>query len=219
MATITVSENAVLVPANGVQIRGDLALPAQSRGLIIFAHGSGSGRLSPRNRFVAEVLHDGGLATLLLDLLTESEETVDQYTRQFRFDIDMLARRLEDAIAWAAAHNDRRLQQAPVGLFGASTGAAAALIAAANRSEVRAVVSRGGRPDLAGEALSVVQAPTLLIVGSNDDVVLRLNREAMAQMHAPVQLEIIPGASHLFEEGDTLARAAIAARTWFLNHL
>lgn len=216
MATLISSEHSVLIPADRAQTHGDLAVPSQARGFVIFAHGSGSGRFSPRNRFVADVLNDGALATLLLDLLTASEESVDEFTRQHRFDIDLLARRLGHAVEWA--HGDDRTKQLPIGLFGASTGAAAALVAAAQRPEVGAVVSRGGRPDLAGEALGAVRAPTLLIVGGNDPVVLELNRAALARLRN-AQLEVIPGASHLFEEGDTLARAAGLARDWFLRHL
>ena len=214
---VTVSEFAVQVPAGDVEITGDLSVPAQNNALVIFAHGSGSGRFSPRNKFVAEVLNDGGFATLLLDLLTEAEDLVDRRTAKIRFDTGLLARRVEHAIEWA--HNDTRVSNVPIGLFGASTGAAAALIAAAHRQEVRAVVSRGGRPDLAGETLGIVRTPTLLIVGGADDVVLELNRWAMARMRAPVRLEVIPGASHLFEEGDTLAQAAQRARAWFQEYM
>ncbi|HJU74911.1 MAG TPA: dienelactone hydrolase family protein [Gemmatimonadaceae bacterium] len=216
---LTTTEFPVLVPAGNVEITGDLTVPTHRHihGLVIFAHGSGSGRFSPRNKFVAEVLNEGGFATLLLDLLTQEEELIDQRTGQIRFDIALLARRVEYAIDWA--HNDPRMRGVPIGLFGASTGAAAALIAAAHRHEVRAVVSRGGRPDLGGETLGVVRVPTLLIVGGDDEVVIDLNRQAMARMNTAVHLEIIPGASHLFEEGDTLAQAAQQARAWFDEYL
>lgn len=218
MTTQTSFEHAVLVPADGGHIRGDLAVPAQALGLVIFAHGSGSGRFSPRNRFVAEVLNEAPLATLLLDLLTQREESVDEFTRQHRFDIELLSKRLIKAIEWA--HSDQRTGDLPIGLFGASTGAAAALVAAARHPEVAAVVSRGGRPDLAGTALGDVRAPTLLIVGGNDAVVLDLNRAALAEMtQPPTRLEVVPGASHLFEEGQTLTEAASLARDWFVRHL
>lgn len=218
MATLASSEHALHIPTDRGEIRGDFALPAASRGIVVFAHGSGSGRFSPRNRFVAEVLNDGGLATLLVDLLTESEESVDEFTRQHRFDIGLLSRRVLHAIEWA--RSDNRASQLPIGLFGASTGAAAALVAAVRRPEVAAIVSRGGRPDLAGDALGEVTVPTLLIVGANDAEVIELNRAARARMtNAETHLEIVPGASHLFEEGNTLAVAAAAARTWFLKHL
>ena len=192
----------------GVTAGGTLTEPADARGLVLFAHGSGSSRFSPRNRAVADVLHAAGLGTLLLDLLPE-EGVVDR-----RFDIELLGARMTAAVDWA---EPRAL---PVGLFGASTGAAAALVAAADRPDaVRAVVSRGGRPDLAGEALPRVRAPTLLIVGGNDPVVLGLNREAMERLEAETRLDVVPGASHLFEEPGTLDRVAELARDWFLEHL
>lgn len=197
---------------------GSLAVPPGARGIILFAHGSGSSRHSPRNRYVAEVLQRAGLATLLLDLLTHDEDAIDQYTRQHRFDIGLLARRLTGAIDWLARNPATR--DLPVGLFGASTGAAAALRAAAERPDrVLAVVSRGGRPDLAGEALPAVRAPTLLIVGADDDPVIPLNEDAQRQMTAPTQLMLVPGATHLFEEPGTLAQAAALARDWFLKQL
>jgi putative phosphoribosyl transferase len=216
-ATGLTLDYAVQVPAGATALNGDLTMPTGSHGLVIFAHGSGSSRFSPRNRFVAEVLQEGGLATLLLDLLTEREESQDVHTREHRFDIDLLAYRVAAAVEWCA--REARTAQLPIGLFGASTGAAAALVAAAERREVQAVVSRGGRPDLAGGALGAVQAPTLLIVGADDPVVLRLNRMAQEQMSTTTSLQVIPGASHLFEESDTLARAAMAARSWFLRWL
>jgi pimeloyl-ACP methyl ester carboxylesterase len=184
----------------------------------MFAHGSGSSRFSSRNRAVAEFLDRRGFATLLLDLLTRHEEHLDARTGQYRFDIDLLGARVVDAVDWIA--NQDELRPLPVSLFGASTGAAAALIAAAERPEsVQAVVSRGGRPDLAGAALPRVQAATLLIVGGDDEPVLALNRDAMRQMTAPVQLDIVPGASHLFEEAGTLEQVMQRAADWFGRYL
>jgi len=186
---------------------------------VLFAHGSGSGRHSPRNVFVARRLHDAGLATLLLDLLTEEEEVVDSYTMHLRFDIGLLADRLDGAADWLA--EDARTAHLPVGCFGASTGGGAALVAAARRPErIRAVVSRGGRPDLAGEALRSVRAPTLLIVGGNDHPVIGLNEQALARLGSPVkQLVIVPGATHLFEEPGKLEEVARLAADWFTRHL
>jgi pimeloyl-ACP methyl ester carboxylesterase len=185
---------------------------------VLFAHGSGSSRFSPRNRYVARVLRDGGLGTLLLDLLSPTEEQVDEVTRYHRFDIPMLADRLVVAIDWLAT--EKSTAQLPIGLFGASTGGGAALVAAAERPRrVAAVVSRGGRPDLAGDALGRVEAPTLLVVGGRDDIVIDLNERARAQMHSVVELTIIPGATHLFEERGALEQVAAAARDWFLLHL
>jgi putative phosphoribosyl transferase len=192
----------------GVTAGGTLTEPQEALGLVLFAHGSGSSRFSPRNRAVADVLHGAGLATLLLDLLPE-EGVVDR-----RFDIELLGERVTAAVDWAEPRG------LPEGLFGASTGAAAALVAAAERPDVvRAVVSRGGRPDLAGPALPLVRAPTLLIVGGADTVVLDLNREAMARLEAETRLEVVPGATHLFEEPGTLDRVAELARDWFLERL
>ena len=208
----------VRIPVERDAIDGDLAVPPEAKGLVVFAHGSGSSRFSSRNRFVAETLNDGGFATLLMDLLTPSEEVRDLQTREFRFDIPRLARRVVLAVDWAGANKD--LRTLPVASFGASTGAAAALIAAAERPKpVRAVISRGGRPDLAGDALPNVLAPTLLIVGGEDDVVIDLNREAMARMRCPVSLEIVPGATHLFEEPGTLEQVARLAVGWCGQHL
>jgi len=191
----------------------DLALPEAPRGIVVFAHGSGSSRRSPRNRMVAEVLQEAGLATLLFDLLTPLEAL----DRANVFDIGLLARRLLEAIGWARERAD--LAALPLGCFGASTGAAAALVAAAEEPEVAAVVSRGGRPDLAGEALARVRAPTLLIVGGRDEPVLELNRAAAARLAGPRRLVIVPGATHLFEEPGALDRVAVLARDWFLEHL
>lgn len=184
---------------------------------MVFAHGSGSSRHSPRNQQVAEALRERGLGTLLIDLLTPEEDEVDRRTAFLRFDIGLLAERVGGAVDWAR----RELPEHPVGLFGASTGAAAALVAAARApADVRAVVSRGGRPDLAGDALPRVEAPTLLIVGSLDTQVLEMNRDAMARMsRARVELEVVEGASHLFEEPGTLERVAALARRWFAGHL
>jgi dienelactone hydrolase len=209
---------AVEVASEAGTLRGDLVVPEKAAGIVLFAHGSGSSRLSPRNRQVAAVLQRSSLATLLFDLLTEREEAVDRVGGQLRFDIDLLARRLRTATDWVAAQPD--LSELPLGYFGASTGAAAALVAAAERPQaVAAVVSRGGRPDLAGEALGRVAAPTLLIVGGDDQPVLALNREAMRRMRGLVELEIVPGATHLFEEPGTLDRAAALAARWFRRHL
>jgi dienelactone hydrolase len=204
----------VTVHAGSVRLEGVLTVPAGARGLVIFAHGSGSSRLSPRNRHVAEVLHQGGLATLLFDLLTPEEERVDRLTRELRFDIGLLAARLIGAIDWALALPATR--GLPLGLFGASTGAAAALIAAARRpGAVRAVVSRGGRPDLAGDCLPQVAAPVLLIVGGRDPDVLALNEAARRRIGTHAELDVVPGATHLFEETGTLEHAARLACRWF----
>ena len=199
-------------------LEGDLVVPEKATGLVIFAHGSGSSRFSRRNRLVAQVLERGGFATLLLDLLTKEEDAIDVRTREYRFDIDRLAHRVIAAIDWA--DQQPALRALPVACFGASTGAAAALMAAADRPDnVHAVISRGGRPDLAGDALPRVLAPTLLIVGGDDDVVIQLNQDAMRRMEAPVQLEIVPGATHLFEEPGTLERVSELAREWCARHL
>jgi pimeloyl-ACP methyl ester carboxylesterase len=196
----------------------DLGLPAAATGLVLFAHGSGSSRFSPRNRHVARLLNDAGLATALADLLTPAEEAVDERTRHLRFDIGLLAQRLVGATDWLRAQESTR--RLPVGYFGASTGAAAALVAAAQRPDViRAVVSRGGRPDLAGEALTRVQAPTLLLVGGNDVPVIELNQRALALLRCEKQLVVVPGATHLFEEPGALDAVATMAREWFLRYL
>jgi len=211
--TTTPHSSVVQVRAGGAFIDGDLVVPDRATGLVVFAHGSGSSRFSLRNRMVAEVLQRDGFATLLLDLLTRSEEAVDLRTGEFRFDIDRLGHRVTAALDWAAGKLD--LSGLRIACFGASTGAAAALCAAAERPErVAAVVSRGGRPDLAGDALPHVQAPTLLIVGGADEPVIQLNREAMARMRAPVRLEIVPGATHLFEEPGTLEQVSQLALQW-----
>jgi dienelactone hydrolase len=186
--------------------------------LVVFAHGSGSSRFSPRNRFVAGVLEEAGLATLLIDLLTPQEEAVDEFTRHLRFDIRLLAERLVAASEWAPQQPGT--QHLSIGYFGASTGAGAALVAAAERPDlVRAIVSRGGRPDLAGPALPLVEAPTLLVVGGRDEVVIELNRQAFNQLRSEKRLEIVPGATHLFEEPGTLEEVARLARDWFVRYL
>lgn len=199
-------------------VSADLTVPSDAAGLVIFAHGSGSSRHSGRNRAVAGALNARRLATLLADLLTEREDTIDRFDGRYRFDIPLLGRRVTELVDWAG--REPWLQAMPVGLFGASSGAAAALVAAAARpSDVRAVVSRGGRPDLAGDALLQVQAPTLLLVGGLDREVIDLNEWARVRMRCPVQLEIVPGATHLFEEPGTLAHVADAAARWLTRYL
>ncbi|HEV3144565.1 MAG TPA: dienelactone hydrolase family protein [Gemmataceae bacterium] len=214
-----VVEQVIQIEADGAILQGNLAIPEKAHAVVLFAHGSGSSRHSPRNRFVAGELHHAGLATLLFDLLTEEEEEVDQVTAHLRFNIGLLAERLLFASNWLA--HDPRTAHLPLGLFGASTGAAAALVAAAERPEqVRAIVSRGGRPDLAGKTLPAVQAPTLLIVGGEDDIVIGLNEKALARLGSPVkQLVIVSGASHLFEEPGKLEEVAHLAEQWFTQHL
>src|SRR5688572_1786495 len=214
----TTTLKAVQIPDGSARLNADLRRPPDAFGLVIFAHGSGSSRLSARNRQVAEALDDAGLATLLLDLLTREEESIDQFTREYRFDIPRLGRRVVAAIDWAV--EQPALRGLPFGYFGASTGAAAALIAAAERpSRSKAVVSRGGRPDLAADALPRVQAPTLMIVGGDDEPVIELNEQAMRQMRAPTELTIVPGATHLFEEPGTLEQVERLAIEWFRKHL
>jgi len=199
-------------------LEGDLAVPPGARGIVLFAHGSGSSRFSPRNRYVAGALRERGLGTLLMDLLTASEEEVDERTAHLRFDVEMLGQRLADAAAWLATGTATRGM--PIGYFGASTGAAAALLAAARSPEgIGAIVSRGGRPDLAGPALAQVRAPTLLIVGGADTVVIGMNREAYGQLQCPKDIAIVPGASHLFEEPGTLEEVARLAGEWFARWL
>jgi putative phosphoribosyl transferase len=211
-------ETTIVVSADRAALEGTLTVPADAAGVVLFAHGSGSSRHSPRNRMVAAQLRRAGLATLLIDLLSVEEEVVDAPTATLRFDIGLLARRLGAATDWLAGHESTR--GLPLGYFGASTGAAAALVAAAERPEVvGAVVSRGGRPDLAGETLGGVCAPTLLIVGGNDGAVIALNRDALAQLRVEKALEIVPGATHLFEEPGALERVAALARGWFAGHL
>ncbi|SHN74434.1 dienelactone hydrolase family protein [Cryptosporangium aurantiacum] len=206
------------IPTAGVDLEADVHLPDDPRGAVLFAHGSGSSRRSPRNRAVADVLHDRGFGTVLVDLLTEDEERIDAMSRELRFDIGLLAVRLTGILDWLHARPDT--QHTPLGLFGASTGAAAALVSAAARPDlVGAVVSRGGRPDLADSALTAVQAPTLLIVGSHDETVIELNQQARTAMTAPNELLLIPGATHLFGEPGALEQVADHAADWFSTHL
>ncbi|HEY7166535.1 MAG TPA: dienelactone hydrolase family protein [Candidatus Binatia bacterium] len=214
LSTVEPSGSLVSIPANGVKLEGELIVPSGACGVVLFAHGSGSSRHSPRNKYVAGVLQEAGFGTLLMDLLTRQEDTV--YAN--RFDIDILTWRLERATQWLG--EQPKSKSLPVGYFGASTGAAAALNAAASLgSTVGAVVSRGGRPDLAGDALAQVKSPTLLIVGGLDDVVIDLNRQAYRQLNCEKKLEIVPGATHLFEEPGTLEQAARLATRWFEKHL
>lgn len=212
------TEREVTVAAGSVELAGNLALPEAASGTVLFAHGTGSGRHSPRNRYVAGVLQEAGLGTLLVDLLTEDEEREDLRTRHLRFDIGLLAERLVHCTDWL--HREAETSGLPMGYFGASTGAGAALVAAAGRPDrVAAVVSRGGRPDLAGDALERVQAPTLLIVGSRDEPVVGMNREALDRLPCRKDLRIVEGATHLFEEPGTLERVAELASGWFVAHL
>ncbi len=206
------------IQIDSVSLEGNLVVPPNPRGVVLFAHGSGSSRHSPRNQYVARFLRSGGLATLLIDLLTEREEAVDSHTRGLRFDIPFLAARLIAAIDWLGRTPDT--QSLRIGLFGASTGAAAALVAAAQRADaVAAVVSRGGRPDLAGEALAQVRAPTLLIVGGDDIPVIPLNQLAFGALPSVKRLDIVPGATHLFEEPGALEEVARLARAWLTHYL
>jgi putative phosphoribosyl transferase len=213
-----VEERLVQVPAGTVTLDGNLTLPEDAQAIVLFAHGSGSSRHSPRNRYIARVLSEAKLATLLIDLLTLHEEVIDTRTAHLRFDIDLLAERLVDATDWLTQFPDTK--HLPIGYFGASTGAAAALAAAAVRSDVvGAVVSRGGRPDVAGSALPRVRTPTLLIVGGDDRQVIELNRVALAQLRCEKQLVIVPAATHLFEEPGALDEVARLARDWFQRYL
>jgi putative phosphoribosyl transferase len=215
---LAIEHLAVSVSVDSVTLEGTLSVPTGARGVVLFAHGSGSSRHSPRNRYVADLLNEGGLATLLIDLLTANEQEVDMQTAQLRFDIPFLAKRLVVITEWLHRHPE--VSGLEIGHFGASTGAGAALVAAAEIPRlVRAVVSRGGRPDLAGSALERVEAPTLLIVGAADPVVLDLNRKAMRQMKCPMHLEVILGAGHLFEEAGALQKVARLAGDWFLGRL
>jgi dienelactone hydrolase len=207
----------VAIAGGGVILRGDLAVPEGAKGLVLFAHGSGSSRLSGRNRWVALELNEAGFGTLLFDLLTEEEERVDQVTRSLRFDIPLLSQRLSQATAWVLRQPS--LGQLPLGYFGASTGAAAALAASVDWPQVGAIVSRGGRPDLAGPVLGQVRAPVLLLVGGDDYAVIGMNRDALAELGCEARLEIVSGATHLFEEHGALERVADAAADWFAAHL
>ncbi|HEU5097433.1 MAG TPA: dienelactone hydrolase family protein [Roseiflexaceae bacterium] len=212
------SQRLVHVLVGPITLEGNLHVPANARGSVLFAHGSGSSRHSPRNRFVAGVLQQGGLATLLIDLLTADEERIDARTAELRFDIGLLADRLAGAAEWLTQQPDTR--DLRIGCFGASTGGGAALLTAAQHPNlVDAVVSRGGRPDLAGPALPRVKAPTLLIVGGNDAPVIRMNEQALAQLRCVKRLKIVPGATHLFEEPGTLEQVAHIAREWFSHYL
>jgi dienelactone hydrolase len=211
-------ERTTLIRIGNTAIEGTIAVPPYAMGVVIFAHGSGSSRFSPRNRFVARVLRDAGLATLLLDLLSPTEALVDDITRHHRFDVELLADRLAGAIEWLDAQ--RETAGLSVGLFGAGACGGAALVAAAKRPDrIAAVISRGGRPDLAGRSLAKVEAPTLLIVPEHDDAMIALNQEARAAMQADVRMQIVPGATHLFEERGALERVADLARDWFVAHV
>lgn len=211
-------EQAIEIPSGKIRLEGELKLPKGATGVVLFAHGSGSSRNSPRNQYVARVIREAGVGTLLFDLLTKQEEAIDAYTGELRFDIEFLAKRLVDATNWITTQ--RATQHLRIGYFGASTGAAAALIAAVELPNiVAAVVSRGGRPDLAAEALPKVKAPTLLIVGGNDDVVIGLNEKALAKISCEKELKIVPGATHLFEEPGTLEQVAHLASAWFKKKL
>jgi putative phosphoribosyl transferase len=213
-----VQSGSVTIPVGKDQLEGELILAPESNAIVVFAHGSGSSRHSPRNRYVAGVLNDAGLGTLLFDLLTPAEEEADKYTRHLRFNIELLAQRLEIATNWLGTFS---FSEAPrIGYFGSSTGAGAALIAAARLGKrITAVVSRGGRPDLAGPYLPQVKAATLLIVGGNDTAVIELNEQALAQLSGPKELRLIPGATHLFEEEGALEEVAHLAAEWFQTWL
>jgi dienelactone hydrolase len=206
------------IPVPGAQLNADLVIPVDAKGIVLFAHGSGSSRHSHRNQFVARILQESNFGTLLMDLLTHEEEHLDNKTRELRFDIGMLSDRLTATVDWAASQVTTKGM--PIGLFGASTGAAAALVAAARRPDlVKCVVSRGGRPDLAGESLKKVVAPTMLIVGGYDDAVLVLNEQAKMKMPGEVSVKIVPRATHLFEEPGALAQVADLAAAWFVAML
>jgi putative phosphoribosyl transferase len=213
-----IEQREVRITFDSKAIDGYLSIPTSASGIVLFAHGSGSSRFSSRNQYVARMLQQGGLATLLIDLLTPAEEQIDTRTAHLRFDINLLATRLIEATKWLAQNEDTT--KLKIGYFGASTGAGAALVAAAQRPDaIYAVVSRGGRPDLAGNTLPHVKAPTLLIVGGNDGPVIEMNRTALEQLNVEKRLEIVPGATHLFEEPGTLERAARLAYDWFNRHL
>jgi putative phosphoribosyl transferase len=208
----------VRIPLGKITLEGNLVIPSEAEGIVIFAHGSGSSRFSKRNQFVARHLQSNGLATLLCDLLTREEEEIDTYTGSLRFDIGLLAGRLSDITQWVVSQ--QQLQHVAVGYFGASTGAAAAMIAETrNQGAVHAVVSRGGRPDLSGKALGLVRAPTLFIVGGNDYQVITLNEQAMELLNATKEMVIVPGATHLFEESGALESVGRLSSRWFLKYL
>lgn len=208
----------VRVPVDGTILNADLAIPVEAHGMVVFAHGSGSSRHSPRNQFVARVLQQSDFGTLLMDLLTEKEEALDLQSREMRFDIRLLSKRLTATVDWVASQPS--FKHLPIGIFGASTGAAAALVSAADRADlVRSVVSRGGRPDLAGDALARVKAPAMLIVGGYDDAVLALNEQAQSRMKGETVLKVVPRATHLFEEPGALAQVADLAAGWFWKTL
>ena len=212
------TQHSITFPSSHVTLDGFLYIPEKACGLVLFVHGSGSSRFSVRNQYVARVLNDANLSTLLFDLFTPEEDAIDSRTRQFRFDIEFLALRLLDATQWCL--KQPQLSSLSIGYFGASTGGGAALVAAALKPDfVYAVVSRGGRPDLAGDALAHVGAPTLLIVGGYDEVVIQLNKKAMSQLNCIKKMEIVPGATHLFEEPGTLDEAADHAKNWFIKYL
>jgi putative phosphoribosyl transferase len=214
----TETKRTVGIPAGNVQLEGELIIPVGANGIVLFAHGSGSSRHSPRNQYVARVIRGGGIGTLLFDLLTREEESVDIYTRHLRFDIRLLAQRLTEAVQWLKRESDA--SHLRVGFFGSSTGGGAALVAAAELgAEAGAVVSRGGRPDLAGDFLPRVTAPTLLIVGERDEPVIEMNEDAFAKLNCEKQLKIVPQATHLFEEPGTLEEVARLATDWFRRHL
>lgn len=218
IATLKVDKRTIQIASGLVSMEGNFNVPEAARGVVIFAHGSGSSRHSPRNSYVAEELNKAGLATLLIDLLTPAEEMEDRATGHLRFNIPFLGERLINAAEWIAEHTD--FPRIKIGYFGASTGAGAALVAAAQVPQaIDAVVSRGGRPDLAGEALAEVKAPTLLIVGSNDTPVIGMNEQALEKLQGEKKLEIVPGATHLFEEPGTLEKVAQLARQWFEKYL
>ncbi|HSX20900.1 MAG TPA: dienelactone hydrolase family protein [Gammaproteobacteria bacterium] len=212
------TEHPLLISSGKVHLEGSLHIPKNAAGLVLFVHGSGSSRFSARNQHVARVLNDHKLATLLFDLLTSEEEKIDNHTRELRFDIDFLSSRLIDATQWC--HKQPAIKDFPIGYFGASTGGAAALVAAAQLGDlVKAVVSRGGRPDLAGKFLHQVKAATLLIVGGNDHPVIEMNKDAFANLTCLKEIKIVPGATHLFEEPGTLDEVAKLARKWFVQYL
>ncbi|MHB1946712.1 MAG: dienelactone hydrolase family protein [Gammaproteobacteria bacterium] len=210
-------EHPVVIPSDKVTLEGLIYVPESPKGLVLFVHGSGSSRFSVRNQYVARVLQKAGLATLLFDLFTPEEEAIDDRTRKLRFDIEFLANRLISATRWIETLPI--VQNLPVGYFGASTGGGAAIVAGAKEKRIKAIVSRGGRPDLAKEALASVKAPTLLIVGGDDDIVIELNQKALQELNCIKQLEIVPGATHLFEEPGTLEQVALLANNWFLKYL